>query len=458
MGELVSMPGDDVAVIRVSGLTKRYGDLSAVDDVGLEVNAGEVYALVGLNGAGKTTPIRMLLDGPPQFRQLSVAGRPHRPVGVGGRGVLVETPSSYPDLTVRENLEIARRLRMMPGHRAVDDALDRFDRRPYARSGADPVAGQRAAARAGQGAAAPPPDPGSRRAGQRLGPSRRRRDPRAAGRASPGTTASPSCCPATCCPRSRGSPPDGVLHHGRLIEELDPDRLHTARRSRGGSRRPGPGPCRRGPARCRVRGTPGRRCAAGRRQRGRAPPRGRRDRAGHRRRAADSGSRSWRKTSRATSCGSSGTPTPSPLSGDEPNCAPRWRPRWSRSADWPCSAPPAWPSWWPPWSGCSSCSCCRTSAGRGCWGCWAPRPSFMGRRGPARVPDAGLPDRRRRRDAVRNDPDLAVRSGVLGPDREGSRPTDLESGRGAGETGGGPGLSMLLTAQLVVVSLLWGTS
>ena len=76
VGELVSMPGDDVAVIRVSGLTKRYGDLSAVDDVGLEVNAGEVYALVGLNGAGKTTLIRMLGMVRPSSGSVSVAGRP----------------------------------------------------------------------------------------------------------------------------------------------------------------------------------------------------------------------------------------------------------------------------------------------------------------------------------------------------------------------------------------------
>ena len=130
------MPGDDVAVIRVSGLTKRYGDLSAVDDVGLEVNAGEVYALVGLNGAGKTTLIRMLLGMVrPSSGSVSVAGRPVTDRSVWADvGYLVETPSSYPDLTVRENLEIARRLRMMPGHRAVDDALDRFGLGPYARS------------------------------------------------------------------------------------------------------------------------------------------------------------------------------------------------------------------------------------------------------------------------------------------------------------------------------------
>jgi ABC-2 type transport system ATP-binding protein len=48
-------------VIRLSGLSKRYGSLAAVDDVTLQVFPGEVYALLGLNGAGKTTLIRVLL-------------------------------------------------------------------------------------------------------------------------------------------------------------------------------------------------------------------------------------------------------------------------------------------------------------------------------------------------------------------------------------------------------------
>jgi ABC-2 type transport system ATP-binding protein len=48
-------------VIRTRALTKRYGDLRAVDSVNLEVRAGDVYGFLGANGSGKTTTVRMLL-------------------------------------------------------------------------------------------------------------------------------------------------------------------------------------------------------------------------------------------------------------------------------------------------------------------------------------------------------------------------------------------------------------
>ncbi len=124
------------AAIRVCGLVKNYGDLAAVDDVGLEVAAGEVYALVGLNGAGKTTLIRMLLG---MVRStagsVELMGRPVTDRSVWADvGYLVETPSAYPDLTVRENLEVARRLRRLPRGAVVDDVLERFGLGPYAKS------------------------------------------------------------------------------------------------------------------------------------------------------------------------------------------------------------------------------------------------------------------------------------------------------------------------------------
>ena len=48
-------------VIRTRGLTKRYGELRAVDAVDLEVGEGDVYGFLGANGSGKTTTVRMLL-------------------------------------------------------------------------------------------------------------------------------------------------------------------------------------------------------------------------------------------------------------------------------------------------------------------------------------------------------------------------------------------------------------
>ena len=93
-------------VIDARNLTKCYGDVTAVDDVSLNVAAGEVYALLGLNGAGKTTVIRMLLGMVrPTAGGVSVLGHAVRPGehSMWSRvGYLVETPAAYPELTVVE--------------------------------------------------------------------------------------------------------------------------------------------------------------------------------------------------------------------------------------------------------------------------------------------------------------------------------------------------------------------
>jgi ABC-2 type transport system ATP-binding protein len=121
-------------IVTVRGVSKQYGQLMAVDDVTLEVQRGEVYALLGLNGAGKTTLIRLLLGmirataGQVEIAKQQVSAR-----AVWSQvGYLVETPSAYPELTVRENLEVVRRLRKVPDRSAVDDVIDLFDLRPYA--------------------------------------------------------------------------------------------------------------------------------------------------------------------------------------------------------------------------------------------------------------------------------------------------------------------------------------
>ena len=100
--------------IETNGLSKFYKDVRAVDSVDLRVKPGEIYGFLGLNGAGKTTTIRALLGMiHPSTGNVRVLGQA---VGRNGQGPwakvghLVETPSAYPELTVRENLEIARRL------------------------------------------------------------------------------------------------------------------------------------------------------------------------------------------------------------------------------------------------------------------------------------------------------------------------------------------------------------
>lgn len=121
-------------VIAVRGVTKRYRQVVAVDNVTLDVQPGEVYALLGLNGAGKTTLIRMLLGMVrPTAGTVEVTGRRVTDRDIWSQvGYLVESPAAYPELTVRENLEVVRRLRKVDDRSCVDRAIDLFGLRPYA--------------------------------------------------------------------------------------------------------------------------------------------------------------------------------------------------------------------------------------------------------------------------------------------------------------------------------------
>src|ERR1700690_3473287 len=111
-------------------ISKRYGDVTAVDGLSLRVAEGEIYAFLGLNGAGKTTTIRMLLGMiKPTNGSSTVLGKR---VEMGSRepwaqvGYLVESPRCYPELTVYENLEVARRLPPGTSSQAVSRIIDRM--------------------------------------------------------------------------------------------------------------------------------------------------------------------------------------------------------------------------------------------------------------------------------------------------------------------------------------------
>lgn len=125
---------EDVSALSTVGLTKRYGDVVAVDALNLEVGEGEIYGFLGRNGAGKTTTIRMLLGlVRPTFGEVRVLGR-----RVGGDpgwlaevGHLVESATGYPSLTVAENLDIQRRLTRSP-RSAVGEVIQRLGLGPYA--------------------------------------------------------------------------------------------------------------------------------------------------------------------------------------------------------------------------------------------------------------------------------------------------------------------------------------
>lgn len=101
--------------IETSRLTRRYGNLCAVNTLNLEVPRRSIYGFLGPNGAGKTTTIRMLLGLiQPDEGEVTLLGEPfkkHRLSLLKRVGALVENPSLYLHLTGRENLEVTRRLR-----------------------------------------------------------------------------------------------------------------------------------------------------------------------------------------------------------------------------------------------------------------------------------------------------------------------------------------------------------
>jgi ABC-2 type transport system ATP-binding protein len=122
--------------IYTEGLTKSYGAVRAVDSVNLRVCRGEIYGFLGLNGAGKTTTIRTLLGMiHPTAGRVEVLGQT---VTRNGRGPwrqvghLVEAPAVYPELTVREHLEMARRLHNLSDPKATARVIDQLGLAIYA--------------------------------------------------------------------------------------------------------------------------------------------------------------------------------------------------------------------------------------------------------------------------------------------------------------------------------------
>jgi len=101
-------------VIEARGLTKRYGRVTAVDHLDLQIEAGEVFGLLGPNGSGKTTTILMVLGlTEPSEGEVRVLGRDplREPLAVKKRvGYLPDAVGFYDQLTARENLAYAARL------------------------------------------------------------------------------------------------------------------------------------------------------------------------------------------------------------------------------------------------------------------------------------------------------------------------------------------------------------
>ena len=110
--------------IKTINLSKKYGKTFVVDDLNLSISSGEIVGFLGLNGAGKTTTMRMLLGLiKPTSGECYIQGNKIDQYNVevlNEIGYIIETPYSYPDLTVQENLEIVSTLRGIRNKDVID--------------------------------------------------------------------------------------------------------------------------------------------------------------------------------------------------------------------------------------------------------------------------------------------------------------------------------------------------
>jgi ABC-2 type transport system ATP-binding protein len=119
-------------VIRTEGLTKRFGSVTAVDDVGLDVSAGDIYGFLGANGSGKTTTVRCLLGLVlPTAGRIELLGQKMPKAGravLPNVGALVEGPAAYGHLSGLSNLVLVDASGRRPNGPLGGGRRDRADR------------------------------------------------------------------------------------------------------------------------------------------------------------------------------------------------------------------------------------------------------------------------------------------------------------------------------------------
>lgn len=118
-----------VPALRLEGVTKRYGDLVAVDDLSLAVEPGEMFGLVGPNGAGKTTTLRAIAGIlRPDHGRIAVAGADVRTDAVRAKRKLAfvpDTPQPFDAVTVEEHLRfVAMTWRIPEAAGRIDAVLE----------------------------------------------------------------------------------------------------------------------------------------------------------------------------------------------------------------------------------------------------------------------------------------------------------------------------------------------
>jgi branched-chain amino acid transport system ATP-binding protein len=108
-------------VLKVNGVSKRFGGLQALSDVGIEIRAGQVYGLIGPNGAGKTTFFNVITGlYTPDSGSFELGGAPYKPAAVhevakAGIARTFQNIRLFPEMTALENVMVGRHVRTGSG-------------------------------------------------------------------------------------------------------------------------------------------------------------------------------------------------------------------------------------------------------------------------------------------------------------------------------------------------------
>lgn len=114
-------------ILQTESLTKRYGQRTVVDNLALQVEAGDIFGFLGQNGAGKSTVIRMMLGlVRPSAGRISLFGKDARknlPAVLARIGAIVEGPAFYENFSARQNLRIFASLSGNVDPKKIEEAL-----------------------------------------------------------------------------------------------------------------------------------------------------------------------------------------------------------------------------------------------------------------------------------------------------------------------------------------------
>jgi ABC-2 type transport system ATP-binding protein len=106
-------------ILTLNNLTKKFGSLTAVDNLSLKINKGFVYGILGPNGSGKSTTLGMLLNivnkTAGNYNWFDGSGTTHR--ALKKVGAIIERPNFYPYMTARQNLNLVCKIKNVPNHK-----------------------------------------------------------------------------------------------------------------------------------------------------------------------------------------------------------------------------------------------------------------------------------------------------------------------------------------------------